>query len=238
MRHPALVLLPLLLAGLLVACGADARNEEAYREAARQAVRDAVITLEDLPDGWTNSETSGAYAELELTGDCAPLNGRGAGFPGEVASEDSISFTGPSRQELATTVSAFTSAEAAADAMRLADDLVTQCTDQLAEALEQAIRNAAEDRNVENLLGDIDALVEPADFSGLGDETIAYRLRADFSAAIFKYEVNGHIIAIRDGPLTGVLLYAVLGDLDQEDELSVAAALAENLSNANESLAN
>jgi len=225
----------LVLLGAVAACSGD-NGDDAYRQAAEQAVREAVLTLDDLPGGWTNSDVSGAYADLELSGNCSRLNGRGAGFPDEVASRDSDSFTGPSGQELASTVSAFTSPETAAAALQLADDLVHQCTDQLEEALKRAIRNAAADRNLDRLLDDIDAVVEAAGFTALGDETAAYRLKADFSALVFDYEVNGHIIVIRDGALTGVLLYAVLGDLDEEDELSVAAALAGKLRKAEESL--
>ncbi len=100
------LMLPL---ALLVACGADARDESAYRAAAQQAVRDAVLTVDDLGAGWTPSEIGPeALADLQLTGDCAPLNARGAGFPGEVASGDSEPMTGPSNEELVNTVSAFT----------------------------------------------------------------------------------------------------------------------------------
>ena len=81
---------------LLAACGADTRDENAYRTAAQQAARDAVLTVDDLGDGWTPSEIGPeALADLQLTGDCAPLNARGAGFPAKVASGDSEPMTGP-----------------------------------------------------------------------------------------------------------------------------------------------
>ena len=126
-----LLLAPLLLA-LLAPCGNDARDESAYREAAQQAVGDAILTLDDLGDGWTLSEIGPeALADLQLTGDCAPLNGRGAGLPGQVASGDSEPMTGPSNEEMVNTVNAFADTPAAEAAVRQADGLVLQCTDQI-----------------------------------------------------------------------------------------------------------
>ena len=236
MRLLAAIIL-LLSAVVLAACSGE-NGDEAYREAAEQAVGDAVLTLDDLPGDWTPSALGGVYTDLALTGDCALLNSRGAGFPGEVASADSEPLSGPADQELVSTVSAFTSTETAQGAVRLANDLVLQCTDQVAEALKEAIRRAAAEMNLDQLLRDIDASVEPAAFTNLGDETAAYGLEADFSAMVVNFQVNGHIIVIRAGSLTGVLLYAVLGDLDAREEERVAAALATNLGEAEESLSN
>jgi hypothetical protein len=227
----------LLPAVVLAACSGE-NGDEAYREAAEQAVPDAVLTVDDLPEGWTPSALGGVYTDLALTGDCALLNGRGAGFPGEIASADSEPLSGPADQELVSTVSAFTSTETAQEAVRLANDLVLQCTDQVAEALKEAIRRAAADQNLDQLLRDIDALVEPGAFANFGDETAAYRLRADFSAFVVSFQVNGHIIVIREGVLTGVLLFAVLGELNAEEEEGVAAALAAKLVEAEDSLSN
>src|SRR3990170_8946026 len=112
MRLIVPVLLLLLLVAVLTACGGK-NGDEAYREAAEQAVGDAVLTLDDLPGDWTPSALGGVYTDLALTGDCALLNSRGAGFPGEVASADSEPLSGPADQELVSTVSAFTSTETA-----------------------------------------------------------------------------------------------------------------------------
>ena len=233
---PPLLLAPLLLV-LLAACGADARDETAYRAAAQQAVRDAVLTIDDLGAGWTLSEIGPeALADLQLTGDCAPLNARGAGFPGEVASGDSEPMTGPKNQELVNTVSAFTDTPAAEDAVRQADALVRQCTDQLGEALKRAIDVAAKDLGVDDVIVDIDGRVEPGPFTELGDETLAYLLKANISTLFGGYDVNGKILIIRDGPLTGVLIYAILGDFDPGDEESLASLLAGKLAEAETSL--
>ncbi len=237
MRALTLTILLLILA-LLWACGDDARSEDAYREAAERAVRDAVLTLDDLPNGWTPSEIGPeALGHLQFTGDCAPLNGRGAGLPGQIASQDSEPMTGPAGEELVNTVSAFTDTAVAKAALQQADGLVLQCTDQIAEALKRAIHIAADDLGVDDLITDIEASLEPGSFTKFGEETRAYLLHADISTFLAGgYDVNGKILIIRDGALTGVLLYAILGDLDEEDELSVAAALARNLAEAKESL--
>ena len=236
MRIPPLLLLTL---ALLSACGADARDEGAYRDAAQQAVRDAVLTIDDLGDGWTPSEIGPeALADLQLTGDCAPLNARGAGFPGEVASGDAEPMTGPKNQELVNTVSAFTDTPAAEAALRQADGLVLQCTDQIGEALKRAVDVAAKDLGVDDVILDINGRVEPGSFTKFGDETVAYVLRADISTLFGGYDVNGKILIIRDGAVTGVLIYAILGDFEPEDEESLASLLAGKLSNAEESLPN
>ena len=218
MRSLAPASLPLLLA-VLAACGGDSSaGDDVYREAARQAVGNAVLTLEDLPSGWAPSGLDAAtYTDFQLSGDCAMLNGRGAGFAGQIATADSEPLTGPLGQELINTVSAFTSPETAIEAVRIANDLVLRCTQQLEDALGAAIRVAAEDRNLERLLGDVDATVEPSSFPSFGDETRAYSLRANFSALFQRFELNGYIVVIRDGALTGVLAYAALGDEDLEE---------------------
>jgi hypothetical protein len=235
---PPLPIAPLLLA-LLAACGADARDEAAYREAAQRAVRDSVLTTDELGDGWTPSEIGGeALSDLQLTGDCAPLNGRGAGFPGEVASAYSEPMTGPKGEELVNTVSAFTDPPAAEAAVRQADDLVRRCTDQIGEALKRAIDIAAKDLGVDDVILDIDGSVEPGSFTKFADETVAYLLRADILTPFGSYDVNGKILVIRDGPVTGVLMYAILRDLDPEDEENLAGLLAGKLANAEESLPN
>ena len=233
---PPLLLAPLLLV-MLAACGADARDETAYRDAAQQAVRDAALTIDDLGAGWTPSEIGPqALADLQLTGDCALLNARGAGFAGEVASGDAEPMTGPKNEELVNTVSAFIDTPTAEAAVRQADALVLQCTDQLGEALKRAIDVAAKDLGVDDVIVDIDGRVEPGSFTKMGDETLAYLLKANISTLFGGYDVNGKILLIRDGPLTGVLIYAILGDFDPGDEESIANILASKLAKAEESL--
>jgi len=235
MRALTLVLLTLAPAALMASCGDGSSTEDAYREAAGRAVQDSVLTLDNLPEGWAKSEIGAqALPGLSLTGDCEPLNGRGRGFPGEVATADSEPFAGPHNQQLASTVSAFTGTEAAQAAVRRANDLVLQCRDQIQEALKQAIQNAAGDLG--RLIGSISASVEPAQFKPFGDETSAYRLKADISTLLTSIDVNGHILVIRKGPLTGVLLYATLSDLDAGEEEGITSALATKLASADASL--
>jgi len=237
MRAHTLIILLLTLA-LLCACGDDSHDEGAYREAAQHAVRDAALTVDDLARGWTPSEIGPeALGDLQLTGECAPLNGRGAGFPGEVASQASEPMTGPAGEELVNTVSVFTDTDAAEAAVQQADGLVLQCTTQIGEALKRAIHLAAEDFGVDDLITDIEASLEPGSFTKFGEETRAYLLHADISTFLAgRYDVNGKILIIRDGPLTGVLIYAMLGDLDPQDEESLAGLLASKLADAEHSL--
>jgi hypothetical protein len=230
----------ILMIAALIACGGSGRASEAeYREAATIAVRDAVLVLSDLPHGWTHSDIGpAALADLQLTGECALLNARGAGFPGEVASEDSEPMTGPKGEELVSTVSAFSDVATAEAAVRQADSLVAQCKDQIGEALKRAIKVAAENMGVTDVILDIDGFIEPGTFPTLGDETLAYVLRGDIATPFGGYDVNGKILIIRDGPLTGVLIYAILRDLNPHDEESLANLLAGELDQAKESLPN
>jgi len=203
----------LFLAALMASCGGGSSADEAYREAAGRAAQSAVLTL---------------------NGDCEALNGRGRGFTGEVATADSEPFAGSHNQQLASTVSVFSDTEAAQAAVRRANDLVLQCRDQVQEALKQAIKSAAGDLG--RLIGNISASVEPAQYKPLVDETSAYSLKADISTLLTSIDVNGHIIIIRKGPLTGVLLYATLGDLDTGEEEGIATDLATKLTSADASL--
>ena len=235
MRPTTIAMTAVLLA--LTACSSD-DSASGYRDAARMAVRNAVLTLDDLPDAWAVSSIGEeSYTNIQLTGDCARLNGRGAGFPGEVATANSEPFSGPLGQELVSTVTGFADPDAAAAAVSAADTLVLNCTSQINEALKQAIGIAAEDRNVGGLIGDINTSVEPdATFPAFGDQSLAYRLSADFSAFFQRFDVNGHIIAVRDGPLAAVLVYAALGDQSADEEQAIAARLTEKLTQAAASL--
>ena len=225
----------LFLAALMASCGGGSSADEAYREAAGRAAQSAVLTLDNLPEGWAKSEIGAqALAGLSLNGDCEALNGRGRGFTGEVATADSEPFAGSHNQQLASTVSVFSDTEAAQAAVRRANDLVLQCRDQIREALKQAIKSAAGDLG--RLIGNISASVEPAQYKPLVDETSAYSLKADISTLLTSIDVNGHIIIIRKGPLTGVLLYATLGDLDTGEEEGIATDLATKLTSADASL--
>jgi hypothetical protein len=222
----------------IVACSDGESASDPYREAAENAVESAVLTLDDLPDAWAVSSLGeDSYANIQLTGDCAKLNARGAGFPGEVATTSADPFAGPNGQELVNTVTAFSDPQAAEAALGSADTLVAQCTDQINSALQQAIEVAAEDRNIGGLLGDINTAVEPDnDFPPFGSESLAYNLQADFSALFARFEVTGHIIAIREGALAGVLVYAALGDNGPQEERDIAAALAGKLAAADATL--
>lgn len=233
-------LLAVSVIGMLVACGGSGRvSDDEYRESAALAVRDAVLVVGDLPHGWTPSDIGpAALADLQLTGECAPLNRRGGGFPGEVASDDSIPMTGPAGEELVNTVSAFTNAATAEAAVRRAGGLVLECSDQIGDALKRAIKLAAKNLGVDGLILDIDASLEPGSFSQFGDETVAYVLRGDISTPFAGYDVNGKIVIMREGPLTGVLIYAILEHLDPEMEETVAGLLAGKLAAAAESLPN
>ena len=83
-----------------------------------------------------------------------------AGFPGEVATVTLEPMTGPSGEEVVNTVSIFTDIPIAQAAVRQADGLVLQCTDQIGEALKRAIRLAAKDIGVDDLILDIDGSLE------------------------------------------------------------------------------
>jgi hypothetical protein len=235
MRLASVVIAASLLAPMTVSCGGGGSADEAYREAAGRAAQSAVLTFDNLPEGWAKSEVGAqALAGLSLTGDCEALNGRGRGFTSEVATADSKPFAGPHNQQLASTVSAFSDTQAAQAAVKRANDLVLQCRDQIQEALKQAIKSAAGDLG--RLIGNISASAEPTQYKSFGDETSAYALKANVSTLLGGVDVNGHILVIRKGPLTGVLLYATLGDLDAGEEEGIASALATKLTNAEASL--
>ena len=235
MRLASVVIAAGLLAAMMTSCGGGGSAEDAYREAAQRAVQDAALKLDNLPEGWARSEIGAqALAGLSLNGDCEPLNGRGRGFSSEVATADSEPFAGPHNQQLASTVSVFSDTAAAQAAVRRANDLVLQCRDQIQEALKQAIKSAAGDLG--RLIGNISASVEPAQYKPLGDETAAYALKAEISTLLTSIDVNGHILVIRKGPLTGVLLYVTLGDLDTGEEEGIATDLVTKLTSAEASL--
>jgi hypothetical protein len=239
MRSFTAFVVGVLLSAMIACSGSGRVSEEEYREAATLAVREAALVLSDLPRGWTGSEIGPeALADLQLTDECALLNGRGTGFPGEVASEDSVPMTGPAGEELVSTVSAFADVASAEAAVRQADGLVLLCKDQIGESLKRAIEIAANDMGVDDLIIDIDASVEPGSFARFGDETLAYRLKGDIATPFAGYDVNGKIVIMRKGPLTGVLIYAILEHFDPQMEETVAGLLAGKLGAAAESLPN
>ena len=75
MRFVAVI--SLLFLAALTACGNGSSAGDAYREDAQRAVQYAVLTLDNLPEGWASSEIGAqALSGLSLSGDSEASFGR------------------------------------------------------------------------------------------------------------------------------------------------------------------
>jgi hypothetical protein len=238
MERLVLPALLLLIAAAAISCGG---TSEDYAGAARTAATASLLTLDDLPDGWTLPAAvrpdgiSGT--ELELQGDCAIFNEANAsGFPGAVATDKSPDFIGPESRQAASSATVFNSPESAAAAVDRAVDLIDGCSGEIEAAARRLIDQALEEREINSLFTDVNVDFAEKGFALYGDATEAYRLEASVSALVTLYELTADVIVLRNGPIVAVLTYVVQGEENDGLDDRLAGALAARLSSSAETL--
>lgn len=243
---PRFALLGALCLGLIIAaiaaCGGDGGGlapgevSTEFRAAAREAAEAALLTLDDLPPGWTSAppeeeETS----ELQLSEECNRFFEQEQ-LAGEVASADSDDFTGPDDQEVSSGATIFVTEAAAQDALDFVAEGLSRCRDELIEAFETLFQESAQAEGVADVVGDFQVSFGEISFPPLGDSSVAYRIAVDVRALGLPLAFTGDIIGIRQGRTVGGLFYFAIGRLDTEEEQQLAQIVADKLEGANASL--
>ncbi len=230
-----------LAAGLsLAACGGDGGDGDdkevsaEFQEAAAAAVADALLTSGDLPGDWEEEPADTDEDELDLEGDCAQLNDPIEGHPDTVASDTSNDFSGPDDQTVSSAAAVFASEDKAGDVFDEFNDLLSDCKDDLLDALETVVMEsiAGEDEEIEV---DADVSFDEIDFADLGDESSAHRLGLTLTAGGITLETFMDMIVFREGSMLGGVFYMAFGGADSAEE-EIAGIVAGKVAAANDSL--
>jgi hypothetical protein len=224
---------------LAAACGEGSAEDDS---AARSAADASVLTIGDMPEGWTQPPTDGeagiTAADLQLEGECAIFNEANAsGFDGEVATAESPAFTGPDDQQVSSSATVFESPRSATAAVDTAVGVIDGCPDDIEDAARRLIEDAADAGEIEGLVTDIDVEFGSVEFPTYGNSTNAYRLQASVGALITLYEVTVDVVVLREGSIVGVLTYFTDEEPDESEVENLAETLGEKLATASATLA-
>ena len=177
-----------------------------YEAAAEAAVRSALLTIEDLPLGWS-SQPQDEENDLnpKFTGECAAYNREG--FLDEVASADSDELTGPDGELLFTSAAAFADEAGASAAFAEFAELSETCEQQLEVALTGSVEAALMERGWTPNSGTVAVAVSSLSFVPIGDELSAYRVGVAVDGAAISMEYTMDFIAWRHGKMIGGIVY-------------------------------
>ncbi len=225
------ILLSLTAALFLAACsgssGASISDvSDQYIQAAQQAAEAALITIDDLPQGWVADPQDEDSDEDEdnflFTGECQPLNDIDS-LPGQIADAVSDDFDEPGHT-FSTDAVAFASDGAAKDAFNLFRSLRITCSNQMRKAMVAAFRDVfAEDGATEAELATISVVVSDLPFPQLSDQADAYRVDWQADIGGTAYRVKMHFPYWRQGNMIGGLSYRTFaGEPDMTREALIA----------------
>ena len=233
----------LIIIAAIAACGGDGGRlapgeiSTKFRAAAQEAAQAALLTLDDLPPGWTSAPPEEEEApDLQLSEECDRFFEQEQ-LPGEVASADSNDFTGPDDQEVSCVATVFAAENAAQDALDSVKEGLSLCRDELVDAFDRLVRQGFQEGGGDpDLLEEVDISFQDLSFPRLGDASLAFRISADIRALGLPFDFTGDIIGIREGRTVDGLFYFVVGRLDIEEEQRLAEVVADKLVKANASL--
>ena len=243
------VLLSLIAALLLAACSGSSsvsvsELSDEYIRAAQQAVESALITIDDLPQGWEidppdedSQEDDADENDYLFTRECQPLNDLD-NLPGQIADAVSDDFDGSPGQTFSTDVVAFASDDAAKDAFNLFRTLRITCSDQLRKAMVAGLRDVfAEEGATEAELATLSAVVSDLPFPQLSDHADAYRVDWQADIGGTAYRVKMHFPYWRHGNMVGSVSYRTFtGEPDMTKEALIAKIAFDKLVKAEATL--
>ena len=233
--------LPLLVAGVavisFVACGGGSDSDSDAQviaspsftvEDAEASARGALLSLDDMPKGWTAepaTEEVDEQSDLDLPPQCEVFEDEVEEFKG-VAEVESDEFAGPEEELIQSDVTVYANDELAQQAIDKVRQLVEDCSDPLRDAFktlfeEQLAKESEEDLSGLTVSG---FSFEIIDFPELGDETLATRMTFGVQVAgLIDLDFALDLIGIRTGKVIGGLIYQSFSrepDSDLEDQLA------------------
>jgi len=208
-----------------------------FQAAAQGAVDSALLTLKDLPAGWSASapESEAEIPDIELKGECADLDDEVVS-PGEAASAQSGDFTGPEEQEVSSDASAFSDEGSAQEAIKTARSLLSRCSDELVTASEKLFRDLLEQEVGAGVVERLGVTFEELTAPNFGDDAVAYRLTVKVTVLGLPLEIKIDFLGIRVGRMLGGLSYLAVDTLNFAEEQGLARTLTEKLEEADASL--
>jgi len=214
--------------------GTDVSAE--YRSAAPAAAQAALLTLDDLPSGWTGEPATQSASSINLQGECAVFNS-GESLPGSIADSDSDDFTGPGGQQVSSGAAVFAGAEAAKSGLDELNRLIDKCHDQLTNAFEKLFKQGyvAGGGDLSDLT-DIKTSFADLSFPQLGDASNAYRITITSTVSATKIPVVIDLLFMRSGAIDLFMTYLIVGKINDQDEQAVANIVADKLEQADTSL--
>lgn len=236
-----LVIIPVVAASLWMACdggggGISGEVSEDFEAAAQAAAESAVLTLDDLPPGWTRLPSDEEdETDLELSEQCEILEQDE--LPEEIASVDSDDFSGPEDQEVSSGVSVFPSEDVAQNALDEFNDALDRCSDELVEKFESLfVEGFVEGGGDPDDIQELNVSLDDLSFPDLGESSRAYRVRLEGVAEDVFFDFAFDIVIVREGRMAGGMFYLAAGGSDIDDEVELANIVADKLSEADASL--
>ena len=162
-----LSLAALILVALLGACGGGDDSSDLgadFVPAARQLVPQALLTEEDLPDGWEAVDDEDDIANLVRLSQNCDIFDLNVVFPGSAATERSVAFVGPSSEQAISFAAIFAEEVDSAAAIAGTAGLVDECGDEYKDEVERLAREQLSALGLDlGLFADIDVSLEERD---------------------------------------------------------------------------
>lgn len=222
---------------LLAACGGSSdptRSPElsVTRDPA-EVVAEVPLELDEMPASWQLTPSGEDLASLvELSPGC-DIYDLAVVFPGALATSASESFDGPRDQQAQSFGALYESATAAQATVDATQGIVDRCGDEF-----QAVLKDEAERQIEALgislgfLGNIDVSLVTLDEPALGDGSRGYRVRVDVSAVGQSESFTVDYRVFRSGSVVAASQYAAFGEMNEGEELAIAAALVASANEA------
>src|SRR3990172_2922611 len=197
--------------------------------------RSAVLTLDDMPIGWTKDVDEDEDDDDEdYNTECIDQD-KLDNPPGEIASATSEDFEGPENQSASNEVTVFEDEETAAAGMALITDMMTRCRD---EFLALVVRGAKEGLAEE---GQPETKVEarwatPTEIA-FETESASYRFVLETTIEGVDLVFTFDFRFVRSGRLVGSYMYMAINGMDTFEEQAIGLTAADKLRDAGAALA-
>ena len=229
-----------LVAILLAACASASAPSPSptvdFEAAARGAVDSALVTLDELPDFWTEVDAADAEFDIELSPECDVFD-TDVSFPGAAAIEEGPPYSGPGERLATFTTAAFREEQTAIDALDGIDEIIARCQGEFLEAIEETARAEAADRGFDlGVLARVNVGFSKHDFIPLGDQSRAQRVSVEIRVIGIGTDFTLDVIAVRAGRMIGTMTYSDFGELEAAEEEAFARHMTDKLTNADLSL--
>lgn len=236
-RPPLAVLIFVALAGACGGGGDTADSGAPFAPAARELIPEALLTPDDLPDGWDAiDEEDDISNRVRFSGACDIFD-LGVVFPGAAASQRSPAYIGPSNEQALSFAAIFEDEADSATAIDGTRELVDECGEEYKDEVERLARDELSALGVSlGLFADIDVSLVERDVPAPVDESAAYRVQVKIGIVGTDQRFTIDVIVSRWGRTAVGLVYAVFGEPNELEEGAIAEALLARAATVDEQL--